>query len=155
MNLILGFLGENDLATCEQVADSGNHWAPGRQGTGYERLDIKNERLLYLRVLQTLQEQLGVTHSSKSWDFWDAHLLRYPAGAFIPKHVDDAAMFGMTHHRINVLVRQPAGGGVLIVNEEIVPLRPGDAISFRPDSEPHEVTPCHSERLVLTVGCWK
>lgn len=84
MNLILGFLGENDLATCEQVADSGNHWAPGRQGTGYEKLDIKNERLLYLRVLQTLQEQLGVTHSSKSWDFWMPICCDIPTGRSSP-----------------------------------------------------------------------
>jgi hypothetical protein len=151
MEIIRDFISLSFRQVCIAIASKANHWAPGRQGTGYEKLDLKTCKPVE-PIVRSAMWILGVT---ADYGFWDAYLLRYPDMAFIPKHRDEAGMFGMEHYRINALVKPATLGGLLIMEGATIMIEPGDAIVFRPDVEEHEVTQCRDERLVLSVGCWK
>lgn len=124
----------------------------GRQGTGYQKLYVK-DNINLLALLESSKILLGIDPTN---EFWDAYLLYYPTGAFIPKHRDEASVVGMKHYRLNALVTLPKNGGIFIADDEVVNWDIGDAVLFKPDCVIHEVTRIEDgERLVWSVGCWK
>jgi hypothetical protein len=147
VNVLRQFLGSHDLAALRHYARLDG--VPGRQGTGYEKISVPlSADTLALRERRLTA--LGLAHDTAH----DCYVLRYPDGSHIPKHRDDAP-FGSEHHRINAVVVQPAAGGTLIVEGVVWPLDVGDAYTFRPDVEEHEVTRVEGQRLVFTVGALK
>lgn len=96
------------------------NWEEGRQGTGY-----------FKRLL-----------AKGNW--WDAYLLRYPVGSFIPTHTDPFP--GLKHYRLNVLLRgEDSFRGTAIIRWWRFTL-------FRPDVTPHGVMQVSRERLVFSLG---
>ncbi len=151
MKLIPNYLTSYERYFLTMLAECSG-WEPGRQGTGYEKLDIKRRPDPLLRTL--IRDSLARHGIDRTNDHWDAVLLRYPPGSYIPRHRDEASIFGLTHQRLNAIVTKPNEGGVLIMAGQEVPMRAGDAILFRPDAVDHEVTTCGDERLIFSVGCW-
>ena len=155
-----GFLAEPqrrqwlDIARGEGVAEA---WVPGRQGSGYEKLDLVAaladgtlgaQRPFAEAQVAAAREGLGVDSSNG----WDAFLLRYREGAFVPEH--RAPTTSLCHLRLNVLLLEASQGtGLLHLGGELFPLGAGDAVLFRPDVQPHQVTRVEGERHVLSVGC--
>ncbi|CAO3361769.1 hypothetical protein ABNQ39_32640 [Azospirillum sp. A26] len=80
---------------------------------------------------------------------FDCYLLRYPTTSGLDEHVDPAPD-GFEHHRVNIILRQPASGGLFLCDEAIID-RPRIKY-FRPDLHPHRVTEGIGERLVLSFG---
>ncbi len=150
MHVAVGFFGPELCEVLRQLYRLHQERAePGRQGTGYRKLFMKDH---HKEVAQCCRTLLGVEPDN---DFWDVYILAYPEGAYIPPHRDEATAFGKRHHRVNVLI-QEAEGGVLKVDGKVVPLEEGDAIVFEPDVEEHEVSVVtKGTRLVWSVGCWK
>ena len=140
--IVHNFLRPEDICLFEELAER-SHFEPGRQGTGYEKLNIRGcfpnitERALHLLYpkRQTFIEGECPGH--------DCYLLCYRDGAYVPLHKDDAT-YGFRHRRLNAIVRAPESGGVLMIDGEIVDLRSGDA--------EHSVSPVVGERLVFSVG---
>lgn len=134
---------------CARIVEFASHpdlpaWEPGRQGTGYEKLDIRQEVWMHWAVKRA-REQL---HNPAKYDAW---LLRYPVGAYLFPHTDPSAE-GFEHVRLNAVVTDSVGGTV-IVGDSALTLTAGDAYVFRPDLLPHSVTPVLTgSRLVLSVG---
>ena len=119
-------------------------WEYGRQGTGYEKSDIK--QLKYAKWI--IRKALGMISNPEQYDAW---LIRCPIGSDIPLHVDPAVE-GMCHVRLNALVNTGEGGLLFLGDEEQI-LSDGDAYVFRPDIIPHRVTAISSGvRLALSVG---
>lgn len=119
-------------------------WSAGRQGTGYDKLDLTATPLPVdvAPLIERALAELGgpfVGH-----DVW---LLRYPEGTHIPPHRDENGRGD--HHRLNVLLTGP---GALRLDGEPVELRAGDAIVFRPDQVNHSVDAVETERWVFSVG---
>jgi hypothetical protein len=124
---------------------------PGRQGTGYLRLFIKDDP----QLAPAIQRALGALNKPADDEFWDAYLLLYPLGAYIPPHLDEAAAFGKKHHRLNAIVRRAGLGGRFVLAEQHLPLDVADAVLFEPDEVRHSVTEVLAgERVVFSVGCW-
>jgi hypothetical protein len=145
MRLIPNFIGAGEIAALSRFVDR-HDFEPGRQGTGYEKLALKYDEWPLAR--ERCLAALGVSYDTAH----DCYMLRYQVGASIPAHVDDAPL-ASEHHRINVCVVEPVGGGVLYVDGSAVPLRAGDAYVFRPDVEGHEVAMVtRGVRLMFTVG---
>ncbi len=69
----------------------------------------------------------------------------------MPRHVDSNDEH--RHLRLNALVTRPESGGLLRLADTPLPLAPGEAIVFRSDMVPHEVTPVSGLRIVWSVGC--
>lgn len=84
----------------------------------------------------------------------DALFLLFGTGAGIPEHVDDDHLeSGHQHWRCNILLERAAEGGELVIADQPIDLRPGDAVLFRSDCERHRVSPVtRGRRLVFTVG---
>jgi len=93
---------------------------------------------------------LGTPHEHH----WDAYLIRYREGAYVPPHVDPAQP-GRRHRRLNAMLSPAAGGGELRIGGQLVALSPGDAVLFYSDQEVHEVAPVTGTRLVFSVGVWR
>ena len=93
---------------------------------------------------------LGTPHEHH----WDAYLIRYRDGAYVPPHVDPAQP-GRRHRRLNAMLSPAAGGGELRIGGQLVALSPGDAVLFYSDQEVHEVAPVTGTRLVFSVGVWR
>lgn len=147
MTTLPGFLTSSELdALIELERDL--TFAPGRQGTGYEKaaVDARAHPQITALLLRS-QRALGMTEGA-DFDCW---LLRYPAGSEIPPHRDDAPR-NAEHWRLNAAVVQPAEGGELTVDGARVALAPGDAIVFRPDAQTHAVSRVSGVRLVWSVG---
>lgn len=153
-----GFLGPRDrvvvatiahaaakrIADPSRAASEGGTFTAGRQGTGYDKLDLLESPTAERLVKKCLRE-LGDPL------LYDAWLLRYPVGSEIPVHTDPPVP-GMCHVRINALALG-SSGGVLYVDGAELPLETGDAYLFRPDVMRHMVTKVErNERLVLSVG---
>ncbi|ARV76976.1 hypothetical protein PHABIO_345 [Pseudomonas phage Phabio] len=106
-------------------------WEPGRQGTGYEKLELFN-RWKYFGKRK-----------------WDLYLLRYRVGAGIPEHRDPLP--GHEHYRLNIYLWNADRGGVpdhafTIIHNRFFTL-------FRPDQAPHSVsTVTKGTRYVLSFG---
>lgn len=157
---IPGFLAEPlrqrwlDIARSDELAAS---WGRGRQGSGYEKLDLlatlsegalEGHRTFVEEQVAAARASFGVD-SSKGWD---AYLLRYREGAFVPEHRDPTT--ALCHLRLNALLLEPSEGtGLLILDGEAFTLASGDAVLFRPDTQPHRVSKVEGERFVLSVGC--
>jgi len=93
---------------------------------------------------------LGTPHEHH----WDAYLIRYREGAYVPPHVDPAQP-GRRHRRLNAMLSPAAGSGELRIGGQLVALSPGDAVLFYSDQEVHEVAPVTGTRLVFSVGVWR
>jgi hypothetical protein len=61
-------------------------WKPGRQGTGYDTLPLREHAELHPLLARGLAA-IGEPFE----DFWDAYLIRYLDGSSIPPHTDATA----------------------------------------------------------------
>ena len=151
MLLILDFLTPANIDFIRARADAESGWTRGRQGTGYEVLYVKDDPD-FSGLIQRAIFHLGPYFE----DFYDAYLIRYQEGDFIPLHKDEAAFFGKRHHRINAMVTCADAGGDLYIDGKLIEFPLGAAVDFLPDEEEHEVTPVvRGRRLLLSVGCWQ
>lgn len=106
-------------------------WEAGRQGTGYEKLELLNRWTFFSRFK------------------WDLYLIRYPVGSGIPRHRDPAP--NHRHYRLNIYLWNAKAGGVpehdaVIVSNRFFTL-------FRPDITTHSVsTVTIGIRYVLSFG---
>ena len=147
MAFLAGFLSEAEIAQALVHAATAVGFEPGRQGTGYEKHPLAPGG-----PLDPLVARLRGALPSDANDAWDAYLLRYRDGAYVPPHVDPIA--GGAHVRLNVLLRGgQEGSGGLYLGGDRVALLVGDAVRFRSDRVIHEVREVRGERLVLSVGC--
>lgn len=132
------------------AASRGHGWEAGRQGTGYEKLDLRalDEPPAFINpLLAGARVAMAVKYSG-----WDAYLLRYREGSFIPPH-RDPSRHGR-HLRLNAVVQPSAPGtGELRLDGEVFDLEVGDAVVFRSDQITHQVSAVVGERLMLSVGC--
>jgi hypothetical protein len=147
MTVLAGFLSDTERQHLLALArDPARIWSAGRQETGYTRSPVTVPALapLVARALAAIHG--GALHGHDVW------LLQYGDGAFIPPHVDPPLTDGARHGRLNAIIAT-GGGGVLVLDGAEVPLAPGDAVVFRPDTQRHAVTPVIGERLVWSVGC--
>ena len=106
-------------------------WEPGRQGTGYEKLQLWNQWRYFSKYK------------------WDLYLLRYKEGAGIPRHRDPNP--GHSHYRLNIYLWNADTGGVpehdgVIIHNRFFTL-------FRPDLFTHSVSQVtKGTRYVLSFG---
>lgn len=106
-------------------------WEEGRQGTGYEKLQLLN-RWKYFSPRK-----------------WDLYLLRYRVGAGIPEHTDPLPQH--KHYRLNIYLWNAKEGGKphhdgFIIHNRFFTL-------FRPDLYKHSVsTVTKGVRYVLSFG---
>lgn len=106
-------------------------WEPGRQGTGYEKLELLN-RWRYFAKFK-----------------WDLYLLRYPVGSGIPNHRDPLP--DHKHYRLNIYLWNAKAGGVPAHDSVICSNR--FFTLFRPDLFEHSVsTVTKGTRYVLSFG---
>ena len=160
-DLLRAFLRPDEIDQLQRLAEAARTWTPGRQGTGYDissLTDLAPSSLgsrdapppsldaLPPAIARALA-QLGTPYEQR----WDAYLIRYRDGAYVPPHIDPA-QHGRRHRRLNAMVVQAAGGGELRIGGALVALEPGDAVVFYPDQEVHEVAPVAGTRLLLSVG---
>lgn len=143
LRVIRGFLDRDEVAAISAFADRLAYY-PGRQGTGYEKSPVGQ---LFKWVQDRCLAAMGLGPDVPC----DRYVVRYPAGAFIPPHKDDAPL-AREHWRVNALVEEGEGGGLVVEGLE-VELSVGDAYVFRPDLLLHEVRPVTAGRRVIwTVG---
>lgn len=125
----------------------------GKQGTGYQKKDVKADLRYQILIDQALRTSHW-NHTNKLWvkpEKYDAWVLKYPTGSEIPVHTDPVEL-GLEHHRLNTLVTE-AEGGELYIEGQRVPLVAGDGYYFRPDLHPHYVTKItKGERIIFSVG---
>jgi hypothetical protein len=158
--VLQGFLSDPERERWLAIAGSPGltaRWVPGRQGSGYEKVDLlaalaegtlDADRPFVETQLDSLRNSLGVDSSNG----WDAYLLRYGEGAFVPEHRDPTTE--LCHLRLNAIVQEAASGtGLLYLDGEPIRLAGGDAVLFRPDVLPHRVSHVEGRRFVLSVGC--
>lgn len=106
-------------------------WEVGRQGTGYFKLKLpENRRLLP----------------------FDLYLLKYPEGAYISEHTDPVKE--KKHYRLNIELMQAVGGVFWRKGRDgRFHTEFGRVHFFRPDIEPHGLTlVLHGTRYVLSFG---
>lgn len=131
----------------------------GRQAGGYSKLALDRGSDAWLaELVARCRARLAPLPSAElgreEWVGFDAWLLRYDVGAFIPPHVDPPLAHGNRHLRLNAIAVRPQRGGELQLDGEHVSLDAGDAVVFRPDRSAHAVSIVEgSPRLVLSVGC--
>jgi predicted 2-oxoglutarate/Fe(II)-dependent dioxygenase YbiX len=145
--ILRAFLALDEVASLRTLADAPG-WLAGRQGTGYEKLPLRDTHTKHSLVVRALAK-LGEPYEN----YWDAYLIRYLDGAHLPDHVD-AAEHGRRHRRINAVLAQPRVGGELWIDNVLVELEVGDAVLFEPDREVHRVSPVVGTRLLFSVGAW-
>jgi predicted 2-oxoglutarate/Fe(II)-dependent dioxygenase YbiX len=151
MQLIPDFLTRHNVEFIVRWADDHSGWTRGRQGTGYDVLYVKDDPD-FSGLIQRALLHLGPYFE----DFFDAYLIRYQEGDYIPLHKDEAALFGKRHHRINAMVSVANAGGDLLIDGKLIEFPLGAAVDFFPDDEEHEVTPVtRGRRVLLSVGCWQ
>lgn len=160
-DVLPAFLSAREVAELRERAATADGWAPGRQGTGYDILPLKQVLPGEPRAAAGRSEAGADTLITRSLallgtpfeDYWDVYLIRYLEGSHIARHVDDA-QHGKRHRRINALLTPAAGGGELWIDGRQIELAVGDAVRFYPDREVHEVTPVVGTRLLFSVGAW-
>lgn len=160
-DVLPAFLSAREVAELRERAAAADGWAPGRQGTGYDILPLKQVLPGGPRSAADRSEAGADTLITRSLallgtpfeDYWDVYLIRYLEGSHIARHVDDA-QHGKRHRRINALLTPAAGGGELWIDGRRIELAVGDAVRFYPDREIHEVTPVVGTRLLFSVGAW-
>ena len=100
-------------------------WQRGRQESGYDKLLLVGGRR------------------------FDAYLLRFPSGSYLPPHTDELDDAG--HLRLNLVLRPARRGGEFICQGAILD-RPRIKL-FRSDLHTHRVTPVEAgTRWVLSLG---
>ena len=100
---IAGFLTSAEVASLRAHAVS-EGWKPGRQGTGYDILPLRDVAELAPLIARAL------THVGTPFeDHWDVYLIRYLDGSSIPPHTD-AAQHGRRHRRMNAVLEQATRG---------------------------------------------
>jgi predicted 2-oxoglutarate/Fe(II)-dependent dioxygenase YbiX len=149
-DVLPGFLSPPEIAELRERAAGADGWTPGRQGSGYDILPLKQvlpagPDSLIGRSLALL----GTPHQ----DYWDVYLIRYRDGSYIAEHVDDA-QHGKRHRRINAVLTPASAGGELRIDGAPIALSVGDAVRFYPDREIHAVSPVTGTRLLFSVGAW-
>lgn len=151
--MLIGFLRDEDRALIRKiVSERDDQFVPGRQGTGYDKLDVRSDPQLRDLIDRSLWA-LGYDAEQLHWDAW---VLRYKEGASIPPHTDEAGVFGMRHHRLNAMVQAADLGGKLFMEKQGVAFPDGWALVFVPDVIEHAVTEvAEGTRLIWSVGCWK
>jgi predicted 2-oxoglutarate/Fe(II)-dependent dioxygenase YbiX len=151
VQLIPDFLTPHNVEFILRWADKNDGWTRGRQGTGYEIMAVKDEPD-FGGLVQRAILRLGPYFE----DFYDAYLIRYRQGDFIPPHKDEAALPGKRHRRVNAMVAPAGAGGELRIGGRAIDLPVGTAVDFFPDEEEHEVTPVtEGRRILFSVGCWQ
>lgn len=103
-------------------------WQPGRQQSGYRKMQLFGLR----------------------WPIpCDLYLLHFPPGTSVPPHVDRVAQG--RHYRLNVILKAAQRGGEFVCAE---PIHAGRRVKlFRPDRQRHSVTPIEAgSRWVLSLG---
>lgn len=106
-------------------------WEAGRQGTGYQKLELLSRWKYFSRVK------------------WDLYLLRYPVGSGIPEHLDPLP--GHRHYRLNIYLWNAQSGGNPEHSDTILTNR--FFTLFRPDIAKHSVSKVtHGTRYVLSFG---
>lgn len=156
---------ERELVGAHAIAER-NRFEGGRQAGGYAKLalaqgsegDVGRADTILAELVARCRARLAPLPSAElgraQWVAFDAYLLRYDVGAFIPPHVDPPLADGNRHLRLNAIVLVPERGGELRLDGERVELAAGDAVVFRPDLREHAVSVVEgSPRLVLSVGC--
>ncbi len=145
-------MGHYERLWFEAFADHNAVWTKGRQGTGYEICSIKHEA----ELKKIIEELSKLVRAETTGDHWDAYFIRYTNGTFVPKHKDEASIFGMRHKRLNIILQNPESGGEFYAQGVNVPkiIPEGDAYLFYPDEHEHEVTPVVGTRLILSIGAW-
>jgi hypothetical protein len=78
---------------------------------------------------------------------FDSFFLHYDDGDSCPPHRDRRS-----RRRLNVLLRAPTAGGILVIEHQPIEMGVGDAVVFEPQRLLHEVTRVHGERLIWSVG---
>ena len=107
------------------------NWEPGRQGTGYEKLELLNRWRYFSRFK------------------WDLYLLRYPVGSGIPRHRDPLPKHN--HYRLNIYLWNAQAGGVPEHDDVIITNR--WFTLFRPDlATPSVSAVTKGTRYVLSFG---
>lgn len=130
---------------------------PGRLGTGYEKAAIPEDlaSLLDLRLRGLALFGLCLDPDPEEIPPFvpiDCYLLRYREGSHAPPHVDPGRA-SREHWRLNAIIQEPGHGGDLYVGGIQYFLQQSDAVLFRPDEQPHEVTPVQGQdRLVWSLG---
>ena len=152
--ILHAFLLPAEIDALLRLADGPRAWTLGRQGTGYDISSLKGlappaAPAAGLPAIARAISHLGTPHEQ----YWDAYLIRYRDGAYVPPHVDPAQP-GRRHRRLNAMLSQPAGGGDLRIGGQPIALSPGDAVVFYSDQEVHEVAPVTGTRLLFSVGVW-
>lgn len=173
------FLSPFELDQLHELAVHTDGWVKGRQNETYFKLDIKSEvecgsflhdldwlNEIGVRAraeLRTFADRVGQRDGGQPAELqWDAYLLYYPSGAYIPYHKDPAPE-GFKHLRLNAVVTPPTKGGVLnlaLEDDSSWPYAvyemttPGDAVVFSSsDLKHHLSTVIEGSRLVLSFGC--
>lgn len=80
--------------------------------------------------------------------FW-VGLLKYPPESFQPLHKDPTGAFASRHYKINLVLKEAKEGGFKASGKFF---KFGPLVSFRADTTPHQVLPCSSERIVLSMS---
>lgn len=151
MQKIPHFLATTDIELILHWANTSCGWTRGRQNTGYDVLPIKQEAA-FSHLIQRALHHVGPHFE----DFYDAYLIRYQIGDYIPPHKDAAALAGKRHHRLNAVAACADEGGELHIQGERVEFPLGAAVDFFPDEEEHEVTRViRGQRILFSVGCWQ
>lgn len=154
-----------EMETVREQAAEADSWRPGRQGSGYYTLDLKewSWHVAPLRSVQTRLLNAIAKHADapgvKLQGSNDFHLIYYPEGSGVSMHKDPAP-FGARHFRANVAVTSPEFGGELVLPNGCYPslpmnvkLLPGQGIIFEPSAVEHGVTLAGAGgRLVVSVG---
>lgn len=148
-DVLRGFLSTAEIAELRERA-AADGWTPGRQGSGYDILPLRD--LLPGEPGSLIGRSLALLGTPFE-DFWDAYLIRYRDGAYIAEHVDDA-QHGKRHRRINAVLTAASAGGELRIDGAPIELAVGDAVRFYPDREVHAVSPVTGTRLLFSVGAW-
>ena len=105
-------------------------WVEGRAGTGYFKFKLLE---------------------SKRFKF-DAYLLKYGKGAWIPTHTDPA-IAGYRHYRLNICLKRAYGGNFYAWHKEVWHWPFQRIVLFRPDVVPHLVEEViKGTRYVLSIG---
>lgn len=152
---ILNFLRPLDIKFLNRLAEVESGWMDGRQATGYQILPISQ-----MVECQDIIRRCKRALNAEKAEHWDAYLIKYTDGTFVPPHKDPAEISNMRHTRINTLLKRPDSGGEFKLHEtphgtySSAKHQEGDAIIFYPDKLVHEVTKVEGTRLVLSVGAW-
>lgn len=135
------------LAFSPLLQESG--WDPGRQGTGYRKLNIRWKALPALEAMRARALNYLKPMHPGLFDEW---LLWYAPGDHIPMHRDPPIAEGLAHWRLNILV-EIGEGGDLFLDGKRCEMEAGDALLFRPDKVLHSVGILRSgRRLVWSMG---